>query len=301
MQTRRGIIAGGAGLLTVGCIAAPGALAQPPSAIKPRAATHFRSIEDRLGGRVGVCAIDTASGVEIGYRAHERFSMASTFKWLLAAAVLKACQDGLESGAPIYFTPSDLITYSPVVESAIDARTGMGVLTIEQLCAAIVTLSDNTAANLLLIPAFGPEGLTAFLRSSGDSVTHLDRREPELNENKPGDPRDTTTPAAMAHIAQRLLTTDAVLNAASREQLTGWLVEASTGLDRLRAGFPKTWRVGDKTGTGGNGSHNDVAIAFPPGRAPIVIASYMSESAATNDVKAAAHADIARVIAAEFG
>ena len=100
----------------------------------------------------------------------------------------------------------------------------------------------------------------------------------------------------MAHIAQRLLTTDVVLNTASREQLTGWLVEASTGLDRLRAGFPKDWRVGDKTGTGGNGSHNDVAIAFPPGRKPIVIASYMSESAATNEVKAAAHADVARVI-----
>ena len=160
MQTRRGIIAGGAGLMFTGA-----------QSFAQTAADRFSEIEARIGGRLGVCAIDTGSEREIGYRMAERFSMASTFKWLLAASILKACQDGLESGAPIYFTRSDLITYSPVAESAIDPGTGMGRLTIEQLCAAIVTVSDNTAANLLLMPAFGPEGLTSFLRSAGDRAT----------------------------------------------------------------------------------------------------------------------------------
>jgi beta-lactamase class A len=231
---------------------------------------------------------------------HEAFAMASTFKWLLAAAVLKLCEDGLELGPPVYYTRSDLIAYSPVTEPAIDPATGMGALTIEQLCAAAVSLSDNTAANLLLIPTFGPEGLTQFIRSAGDAVTRLDRREPDLNENRVDDLRDTTTPQAMAQLARRLLVSDRTLNAASRERLISWLIASSTGLDRLRAGFPNGWRAGDKTGTGGNGSHNDVAIVWPPGRGPILIASYLSESAASSDLKAAAHAEIGRAVIEAF-
>ncbi|RYD87824.1 MAG: class A beta-lactamase, partial [Sphingomonadales bacterium] len=234
------------------------------------------------------------------HRAQERFAMASTFKWLLAAGVLKRCEEGLNIDAVMYFTPSDLVATSPVTSAQIGAATGMGSLSVEQLCDAIVTVSDNTAANLLLVPMFGPEGLTRFLRESGDAHTRLDRQEPELNENKANDPRDTTVPHAMARTLRRLLTTDEVLNADSRARLIGWMEKASTGLDRLRAGLPVGWRAGDKTGTGGNGAHNDCCIVWPPGRSPIVIASYLSESSAPNTDKAAAHAAIARIIVEEF-
>lgn len=303
MPTRRAVVAGG-GLLLAGCVGtqATGG-ARQLSGVKPIAGTHFRSIEDRLGGRVGVCAINTGNGVRIGHRMQERFAMASTFKWLLAAGILKRCEQGMmiDEDYALYGR-GDLLPTSPVSEANIDPETGIGKMTLRQMCEAVVTVSDNCAANLLLTPMMGPEGLTRFLRENGDSVTRLDRTELALNENAPGDERDTTTPEAMALTLARFLTTDQVLNAQSREALTGWMRKASTGLDRLRGGLPADWNAGDKTGTGGNGAHNDVAIFFPPApRAPIVIASYLSESAAPNADKAAAHAEIARIVVKEFG
>src|SRR5262249_22211727 len=154
-----------------------------------------------------------------------------------------------------------------------------GWMTVAELAEAAVTQSDNGAANLLLERVGGPAGLTHFLRQSGDDFTRLDRNEMALNQNLPGDPRDTTTPSAMAQTMLRVATTDGVLNPASRETLTGWLVANQTGNARLRAGLPSTWRVGDKTGTGGD-AHNattDVAIAWPPNKQPIVIACFLSD------------------------
>src|SRR5262249_16957645 len=139
------------------------------------------------------------------------------------------------------------------------------------LCEAIVTVSDNTGANLLLNQVGGPEGFTKFLRASADRETRLDRREPELNENLKDDPRDTTTPMAMALLAERLLVRSNWLSPASQQKLYAWLVASTPGRDRLRAGLPKEWRAGAKAGTGGNGAFNDVAIAWPPGKRPIII------------------------------
>jgi len=304
MTTRRTIIAGGAGLLLSGCVGAEQAHTNVPSVQPQRvsdAGERFRGVHDHIGGRLGVCAIDTGSGRSTGYRTGQRFAMASTFKWLLAAGILKRAQHGMSLDDHALFVRADLVGHSPVCEARIDPETGIGRMTLEELCAATVTVSDNCAANLRLVPMFGPEGLTRFFREAGDSVTRLDRNEPDLNENAPGDERDTTTPEAMARTAARILTTDAVLNTAMRDKLIGWMRASTTGLDRLRAGLPAEWNSGDKTGTGGNGSHNDVAIAFPPGRAPIVIASYISESSAPNGVKATAHAEVARIVAKEFG
>jgi beta-lactamase class A len=169
-------------------------------------------------------------------------------------------------------------------------------MNIGELAEAIVTVSDNTAANLLIEPVGGPQGLTYFLRRTGDQVTRLDRREMELNENVLGDERDTTSPRAMAETLLRMLTKEGPLNMVSRETLIGWMEAETRSRDRLRAGLPEGWRAGAKPGTGGNGAYNDVALVFPPGRMPIAIASYMSESAAPNADKAAAHTEIARII-----
>jgi beta-lactamase class A len=261
---------------------------------------RFAAIEQRIGGRVGVAAFDTGSSAWLGHRMQERFAMCSTFKWLLAAHMLymDMHMPGFRE-QQVRFSERDLLEYAPAAR----VNLGRGWMTVEQMCEAIVVLSDNTCANLLLDGSMGPEGLTRFLRANGDAVTRLDRREPELNEVPPGDERDTTTPLAMAQTMQRFLLTEEVLNPASRERLIGWMVESRTGRERLRAGLPADWRAGDKTGTW-NGAHNaanDVAIAWPPGRAPIIIACYLHANTVEFAARNAAHAEIARVVVEEWG
>lgn len=254
----------------------------------------FAAIEAQLKGRLGVSAIDTGDGRELLYRADERFAMASTFKLALAAAVLaKVDQGALSRDQMVPYTSADLFDYAPVTR----AHVAKGALSIEALCAAVVEVSDNSAANLLLPLVGGPEGFMAFLRAHGDKTTRLDRTEPTLNTNLPGDPRDTTTPNAMRETV-RTLALGAALSPASRASLEAWMVNSTTGLNRLRGGFPKEWRVGDKTGNGGNGATNDLAIAWPPHRKPIVIAVYSSNTDAA--ARELAFADIARLIARTF-
>jgi beta-lactamase class A len=271
-------------------------LAYVPPPQDPRLAT----IEARIGGRVGVAALNTATGDWFGYRLQERFALCSTFKWLLAAQVLylDARQPGLRA-QQLRFGEADLLDYAPTARALLPR----GWMTVEEACRGAVSISDNTCANLLLARVGGPESLTRFLRANGDGLTRLDRREPELNIVPPGDERDTTTPEAMARSLQHFLLTDAVLNPASRETLIGWMIESPTGRERLRAGLPSDWRVGDKTGTMGlePNATNDVAIAWPPGRAPILIAVYLSGSAVEFAARNAAHAEIARIIAQEWG
>jgi beta-lactamase class A len=171
-------------------------------------------------------------------------------------------------------------------------------MTLAEICEAAVTLSDNTAGNLMLAAIGGPPGLTAFARSLGDQVTRLDRDEPSLNEALPDDPRDTTTPNAMASNLQALVLGTKALSAASREQLTAWLVANKTGDARLRAGLAKDWRVGDKTGTGARGTNNDVAVIWPPGKAPIVITAYLTGSTVSAAHQNAILASVARAVSA---
>lgn len=261
---------------------------------------EFAVIERRIGGRVGVAALNTATGAWMTQRLAARFAMCSTFKWLLAAQML-----AMDTQAPgllaqqMRVSESDLLEYAPAARQHI-AR---GSMSVEEACAGAVILSDNTCANLLLARAGGPEGFTRFLRANGDGVTRLGRIEPDLNMVALGDERDTTTPYAMVLALQRFLLTDIVLNAAARERLIGWMIESPTGRERLRAGLPPDWRVGDKTGTwtGEHNATNDVAIAWPPGRAPILIAVYLSASTAPFAERNAAHAEIARIVAEEWG
>lgn len=302
-RTRREMLAATVAVLTSAC-----ARAQPASTpsndvalVSPRA---IEDIEARLGGRVGVFAIDTGiapatsdtrlrrSSV-IAHRADERFAMCSTFKWVLAAAVLARVDRGeLILTERIAYGPADLLEHAPLTR----ARVQDGAMTLDELASASVIVSDNTAANLLLAKLGGPSAITRFARSLGDEVTRLDRNEPALNASEPGDPRDTTSPRAMVGLMERVLCGDALLSA-SRDRLLGWMRACETGKRRLRAGFPKDWIVGDKTGSGPRSAVNDVAIAFPPGRAPILVAAYMTDAHADTEALAAAHADVARCVA----
>lgn len=281
-------------------IARRGFLAAPLLALPAFAndtASPLAELERRNGGRLGVAALDTASGRRVGHRVEELFPLCSTFKFLAAAFVLARVDRGEEKlDRRVVFSDKDLVTYSPVTKDHV----GPGGMSMAEICEAAVTLSDNTAGNLQLASFGGPSGLTSYARSLGDRTTRVDRIETELNEAKPGDPRDTTAPAAMLGTMQRLLIEDA-LSAASRDRLIGWLLASKTGARRLRAGLPADWRVGDKTGSGNNGTANDVAIAFPPGRAPILIAAYYTESTISDDARNTVIAEAGRLAVAGLG
>jgi beta-lactamase class A len=249
-----------------------------------------------FGGRLGVAIRDTGSGRSLALAADERFPLCSTFKVLAAAALLARVEQGTETLArAMPYTAADLDSYAPVARRRLEA--GEGPMPLGEACAAALVWSDNTAANLVLQALGGPEALTAWLRRIGDPVTRLDRWEPELNTAIPGDLRDTTTPAAMLATLERILLGPA-LAPESRARLAGWMMEARTGLKRLRAGIPPTWSVGDKTGSGANGTANVVAIVRPPGRAPLLAAVYITRSDAPDAVRDAIHAEIGRLVVA---
>lgn len=296
MIDRRAFIVGSAAL----AVACSETMAENPAAatnqLRP-SQPDFARLLPALGesGRLGVFALDTGAGRSLGHDADGRYAMCSTFKVALAALILAEAERGaLSLDQELAFSRDDLLGNSPVVE----ANLSRGRLPVGQLGAAIVEVSDNAAANLLLARIGGPAGLTRFIRRCGDRVTRLDRPETALNSNIPGDPRDTTSPAAMVGLLRNLLLGN-VLRPASRARLSGWMEGARTGLDRLRAGLPQGWRVGDKTGTG-NDANDDIAIAIPPGRAPILIASYTTGSNGDTAARNAVHAEVARSVAAAF-
>jgi beta-lactamase class A len=261
------------------------------SAKGPQAASaeaELAALESSVGGRLGVAALDTATGARVQHRAAERFPLCSTFKTMLAAAMLdRSTRDGNLLERRVSYGKGDLLPHSPITEKYL----GQG-MTVSTLCAATIQYSDNAAANLLMKILGGPSAVTAYARSIGDQAFRLDRWETELNSAIPGDPRDTTTPEAMATSLQRLVLGDA-LGAAQRSQLETWLLGNTTGATRIRAGVPADWKVGDKTGAGSYGTVNDAGVLWPPTGAPLVLAVYLTfpsqkEAQGRNDVIASA-------------
>jgi beta-lactamase class A len=283
-------------------LATPGLLALPSlSFADPRDTTlqnSLAALEQQHGGRLGVAMLDTANNRLIAHRGNERFPLCSVHKLFSASFVLARVDRGQESlSRRIVYPESELIEYSPFTEK----HTGKPGATLGELCGAAVSLSDNTAANLLLRSFGGPPALTAYLRSLGDPVTRLDRYEPEMNDVGPGDPRDTTTPVAMLRDMQTLLLGNA-LSPAMRQQLTAWMLANQTGGHRLRAGLPRNWRVGDKTGTGPaiNNSVNDAAILWSPHRAPILVTAFYAFSREPDTQREAVLAEVGRLVAQSF-
>ena len=272
-------------------------IATAASTQMPGLVEAITQLELRSGGRLGVCLLDTKSGAVVHHRGDERFPMCSTFKVLASAALLKAAGgrlDRLDRRVPI--AQGDIVENSPVT----GAHVGGDGMSLRELCDAAITRSDNTAGNLLLKNIGGTAGLTRFARSLGDKVTRLDRTEPDLNEAAVGDERDTTTPNAMAANYRRLLFGD-VLLADARDLLTAWLLANKTGDSRLRAGLPQGWRVGDKTGAGEHGTTNDVAVVWPPGRAPLIISVYLTGATLDPNGRNEVIANVGREIAKGIG
>jgi beta-lactamase class A len=267
-------------------LAAAAGAAALPAVARPR--DDWRRVESLSGGRLGVAMLEAGGAVE-GHRLDERFPMCSTFKWLAAAFVLDRVDRGLEElDRRIPYGADVLLPYSPVTQQHV----GEG-MTVGELCHAAVTLSDNAAANLILSTFDGPQALTAYARGLGDHVTRLDRREPQLNEAAPGDPRDTTSPRAMASLLHACVIGEA-LSPRSRDQLALWLEASQTDAQKLRAGLPHGWRLGSKTGSGAFGSTNDVGIFWPPHRPPVAVAVYITGTRAPEADRNAAIAQVAR-------
>jgi beta-lactamase class A len=258
------------------------------------------------GAQYGWAALDLATGRRSAGSPELRLPMCSSFKWLLAACVLAGADAGrLRLDRGLAFGPADLLPHSPVTAAALKAAGGgRAQLPMEALCAAAVTVSDNAAANLLLAAIGGPPALTTWLRATGDGVTRLDRTEPELNRVPRGDPRDTTTAAAMLGNLQRLLF-GTVLQAASRDRLYAWMLACETGTSRLPAGLPPGWRIAHKTGTwtvepghdpDDRAAAGDVGALIPPFGPPILIAAYTAGSERPQEDIEAWFAGVARVI-----
>lgn len=293
--TRRSVLAIGTAAL----------LAPPSFATEPfNAEDALADLEAKVGGRLGVCVLDPGRSRTLVHRGEERFAMCSTFKLPLAAAILREADRGkLKLDTFVPYTKADMVTHAPVTE----ANLPKGGMTIGALAEAAQKQSDNPAANLLLKQLGGPAGFTQFFRDLGDTVTRVDRYEPEMNRVVPGDERDTTSPEAMAATIEMILATDRVLTRASRDLLIQWMIDTRTGVKRLRAGFPKDWRAGDKTGTGYDdiaGKVNDIAIAWPPGKTPIIVTAYYNTAGPADDVSdehQAVLAEIGRIAAKWVG
>jgi beta-lactamase class A len=275
-------------LALLGCTAP----ASPPLRESALSDPRLESIERRAGGRLGVALVDGEGRSLLVHRPGERFAMCSTFKLALAAMVLDGAARGRWSlGDALPVTDADILAHSPITEPWVAS----GRMPLAEATAAIITHSDNAAANLILRRIGGPAALTAWLRAQGDPATRLDRNELELNQNGAGDVRDTTTPRAFAETARRMLIA-AGLPAAGRAQLRNWTIASETGRRRIRAGLPAGWAAGDKTGSCGT-AWNDVAWFTNGQGRSYALAVYLDRPAVSGAEAEAVIAEVARIAA----
>jgi beta-lactamase class A len=296
--TRRSLTAFTLGGLCAGKAAA--GLYSPTAAIavtdRSDAERALIAIEARIGGRLGVFAVDTASGSSIAYRADELFPMCSTHKMLVGAALLSAVEEGrLRLGQRVPYGMADILEYAPVTKKNLAG----GFMTIEALCEAAVRWSDNTADNLLLKLLGGPPEWTRYARSIGDEISRLDRYEPHLNSAVPGDARDTSSPRAMNRALATMMFGN-VLGHASRARLTEWMLDSEITKNLLRAGLPAGWHVADKSGSGANGTRNDTGILYPSRAAPIVLSVFCTGSPEPMAERERVIAECARIVVDQF-
>ncbi|MBL8559655.1 MAG: class A beta-lactamase [Hyphomonadaceae bacterium] len=263
-------------------------------------------LERKVGGRLGVFMLDTATGLAEAHRGTERFGMCSTFKLPLAGVVLREADAGrLDLAERLTFTQADMVPYAPVTTQNL----AQGWMTVEALAEAAQKTSDNVAANLLIKRLGGPEGVTSKVQAIYRHGFRLDRYETQMNFVPPGEVRDTATPEGMGLILSRLLsqdeTTTSRLAPASRAKLIQWMVDTTTGMKRIRAGLPPEWKAGDKTGTadaaGMPNKVNDVAAIWPtPDGDPVIVVAFYEapgEFEGTRDQDQAVLAEVGKLAA----
>jgi beta-lactamase class A len=279
------------------------AVLSSPAETRDSLEAKIRTIAASAGGTVGVSVLHIESGRGASVRGAERFPMASVFKLPVAFELLRRVDRGVvRLDQKIAVSVSDLRPgHSAIAERA---PSGGITLSIGELLEAMVVDGDNTAADLLLSLAGGPEVVTAQLDEAGLGDIRVDRSEAELAFDTFGakappraqwtrqtleaafaavprekrreafdrflaDPRDTATPDALV-----LLLRDAQegrrLSPGSRTRLLELMAKARTGPARIRGLLPPGTAVAHRTGTGGdlggrNVCTNDVGIVTLPG------------------------------------
>lgn len=272
---RRAVLAAALALPLAAC-AVPGPTGDAAAPPSPPAdiTAPVDDLERRFDARLGLVALDTGTGRSLVHRADERFAFCSTFK-VLAAAALLTVRSLPRTDEIVRYGAADLMASSAVTREHV--ATG---LSYRDLCAAAIQHSDGTAGNLLLRGIGGPAGLTRFLRDLGDTTTRMDRTEPFIADAVPGDVRDTTSPRAFAATLRAIVLGDVLPD---RRAFLVDLLEHTATPPRIRAGVPAGWTVANKTGTGDYGAVNDVAVVWPPGRAPLVLALLSSRRRRDDD------------------
>lgn len=290
--SRRTLLAGATALIPLAYAGGTAASAYSPEENTSRldAAQRLRELESRLEGRIGVHAFNSQTQVRFGYRSTERFLFCSVGKVLVVSTILdRAASDPSLLSRNIDITEEDILPYAPATGQHIGES-----MSVESLCEAAITLSDNTAANLLVETVGGPNAVTDFVRRTGDVLTRMDRTEPELNDA--AGELDTTTPAAFCSTLENLAL-GAALTPEHRLRLTTWLKANTTGADQIRAGVPAGTTVGDKTGAGTHGESNDVAVIWPKNGSPVVLSIFTTSSIADNQAaQKSAIAEATRIV-----
>lgn len=262
---RRRVLLGAGGTLAGAVLAAtttagPAAAAgsTTPATGERNLARQLRAIEREHDARLGVTYLEPGRGIAFGYGQTHRFAMCSTFKAYAAAALLDRRDAGrTDLHAPVLVRSDGIVVNSPESEDFAGYT-----LPLRWCCKVALTHSDNTAGNVMLKHLGGPGAVTGFARRIGDIQTRLDRWEPELNDAVPGDPRDTSTPQALA-TGMRALLLGTALSAGSRTELIRWM-DANVSAPRIRGGLPEGWTAATKTGAGWYGTVNDAGLVRGP-------------------------------------
>ena len=275
---RRSVLTGLGALGVMGCSQPAARATAAPAPAPVSTPIDLSALEAENGGRLGFVAHDTGSNRLLAWRGDERFVYCSTFKLYLSAATLERVQAGQERlDRTIPVTAADMVSHAPVTGPAVGST-----LTIEQLMKAVVEVSDNPAANILIRELGGIDALRGWYRSIDDQSTTVDRLEPMMNRLD-GD-KDTITPLQSAANLRRLfIAADTPLTGVNQTRLLGWMFDSPTGAARIKAGVPAGWRVAHKTGTGGYGPTNDIGVLYPPTGAPVIVAAYYHATPDTAD------------------
>lgn len=278
-------------LIALACVCASSFATAASALDTAKLAEAVQAEEKILQARVGMAVFDANTGETWQYRGNERFPLNSTHKAFSCAALLaKVDRESIALDQTVSIRQQMLVTYSPITEKSLAPKT----MTLRELCHAAVSYSDNTAANVVLDAIGGTSGFTAYMRSIGDEKTRLDHHEPDLNEARPGDVHDTTTPDAIVESLRKLLLGD-VLSARSRAELKQWMLDDQVADALLRAALPADWKIADKTGAGGYGSRSIVAVIWPPSKPALVVGIYVTQTSASMQ---ASNQAIARIGAA---
>jgi beta-lactamase class A len=236
--------------------------------------TPLDQLEKTFDGKIGVYAIDTNTNQTISHRSDERFPTQSTYKFIGAAALLKASAEHKVSlNKVIHYTKNDLISWQPV--TPLHLNTGMS---LEALAEATVTYSDTPAMNIITKSMGGPTFVSDFAHSIGNASFNITHYEGNLNSN-PADNSDTSTPKDMAMSLKKILL-GSVLPLRLKNELLTWMRNCTTGYQRIRAGTTNGFAVADKTGSGDYGVANDIGILWSPTCKPIVLSIYTIQNKA---------------------